>query len=166
MTLDAVDVREGRVLRLNWELGLCEHGELTGWADALIARLDNPPYALTEISMAHALESSPGALEALLGGDYTADEIVVALARVNPDLIALKPLCDALGMVANMAMGFERNAVARSHPALGLLHDAFQVHDGHYYLGLGETSEAALRRDVSGYFRRIRDAAAKVEVTS
>ncbi len=165
MTLDAVDVREGRVLRLLWELGLCEYDQLINWADALIARLEDPPYALTEISMAHALELSSKTFDLLLGGKYSASEIVLALARVKPDGIAIRKLCMALGTVADMAIDLGQDSVGQSDPALGLLHDAFEVHDGHYYLELGEMSETVLRRDASDYFRRIRDAAANVEVT-
>lgn len=166
MTLDAVDVREGRVLRLLWELGLCEYDQLTSWADALIARLEDPPYALTEISLAQAVELSSSTFDALLGRKYSASEIVVALARVSPDGISIRRLCGALGMVADMAIDLGQGSTDRSDPALGLLHNAFEVHDRHYYLELGETSEAVLRRDASDYFRRIREAAAEVQVAS
>lgn len=166
MTLDAVDVREGRVLRLLWELGLCEYDQLISWADALIARLEDPSYALTEISLAQAVEPSSRTFDALLGGKFSASETVVALARVNPDGIAIQRLCRALGTVADMAIGLEQDTSGRRSAAPGLLHDAFEVHDGHYYLERGEIGEAVLRRDASDYFRRIREAAAEADVTS
>ena len=166
MKLDAVDVREGRVLRLLWELGLCEYDRLTSWADALIARLRHPPYELTEISMAHVLEPGVNPFGTLLGGDYSAREIIAALAQANSDAIALKPLCDALGTVANMAIRLELNPDTQTDPALVLLHQAFGAHEGYYFFESGTTSEAAVRRDVSEYFRRVREAAAHLEVST
>lgn len=166
MSLDAADVREGRILRFLWESGFCELGRLEAWADGLIARPNNPPYALTEIALAHLRGRERESLDDLLGDEFKPDEIILALGRIDHRQFALRTLCDALGTVSTLAVALELDPNTAKDEKLGLLHAAFPVHDSHYFLELGELTAEMLSEEISDYFLRVRAMAATIRAPS
>lgn len=166
MSLSAVDVREGRVLRYLWDLGLCKPDRFEAWADALIARLDEPPYPLIELSLAKARGFVSESLDQVLGTGIDAGEMILALASVEPDEWSSKQLCHALETVSHHAIRLEMDTPAQDERMIAILHDAFQAYDTQYFVQIGHITEAALRRELSDYFRKVREFAASIEAMS
>lgn len=166
MSLNAVDVREGRVLRYLWDLGLCKPGRFEAWADALIARLDEPPYPLIELSLAKPRGFLSESLDQMLGTGIDAGEMILALASVEPDEWSSEQLCHALETVSHHAIRLEPDTPAQDVRMMAILHAAFQAYDAQYFVQIGQITEAVLRRELTDYFRKVREFATSIEAMS
>lgn len=165
MSLEATDLSKGRVLRVCWELGLCEFELLVDWADALIARLDAPPYPLIELSLAREGKLDRAFFDQLLGADESASEIVQALALVTPQDWDEEVLCRALGNVQARFVCMEEGLAGSNRKVRDVLGDAASVSDNLYDLDQGYMTKADLRRELTVYFGRIQEVAADLQAT-
>lgn len=161
MTLDAADVREGRVLRLRLMLGFCELSDVERWADSLIARLDDPPYELVELSLARI--NGTAGLSILVGDSETADDLLLAMASVDPEAYDTKTLADALERTRELAFGVgARGAWTLAVDLLGFGIDPYALLNAQRR---GKLTEEQVRKQMYDHFRQLRELAAVGEAT-
>lgn len=157
MRIAPIDAREGRVLRLRLMLGFCDLNEIERWADKLIARLDDPPYELIELSLAHL--NGTAALSVLVGDDETVDDMLIALASVDPERYDLIRLAEALERAKDLAIGLiaQTREWTREADLLGFGIDANGLLKA---LRQGKLTEEQVRKQMHDHFRQLRELAA------
>lgn len=168
MSLSSIEVREARMLSVRLGYGLCELDDVEQWATRLIERIDDPPYALLQLGLArvNGADTCFEAFGSLGLGPVIPGEFLLAMSSADPDAMSLQELHNLLWAIWERWLSYISQGGADRDPALPVLDQAINAHDVFRAHQTGSASAAAARNAAVDYFRLVREAAARITVSS
>lgn len=168
MSLSSIELREARILSVRLGYGLCELDDVEQWATPLIERMDEPPYALLQLGLArvNGADICFEAFGSLDIGKAGPGEFLLAMSSAEPSKMTLQQLHNLLWSIWERWLSYLTQEGVTRDPALPILERAINAHDVFRENQNGTANPEAARNAATGYFRLVREAAARVTVPS